>query len=637
MSDLRLKLDTTDFKELVELGRSMIPTVAPGWTDHNIHDPGIMLMELVAWIADAQIYALSRTSRGEREAFGRLLGLRLTGPQPAQGLVWPLDADADPAAHAPWPAGTVLEKGARTAGDRPQAPPFFTTRRVELTTARLTKAATVFAGGTTRDWTRANTQQGATFLPFGDAPEAGTTLELTLDGTLIGSPASGAPLAIGFEVVTDGDDSTGQPEGSEAPACNSVRLRVSLRDDTGPWPVTIEEDTTGGLARSGVVLLKIDPALAGRSGRFTLSIDSEGGRFLLPPRLQRIALNVMPIEQVERVNETAGPFGTDTPGQEYRLKRSGLMFPVDAQSFKVFVSAGGPVSQEWTRVEGLSSAAPNATVYALDESRGTITFGNGINGRRPAAGAELRVEYLVTSGAQGNLPRGILWEVAGVTGTFGTNRQGTSGGTESRDLAALRATARRRVRQNRPIVTTRDLESAALAFADLDVRRVQEVVAGSSPRRLAGSRVLVAVGQESAIWLQEIRRRLAPRLPLGQSLTVIAPRFVDVSLIARLVAAPQVDPKQVRSAVEKKLRASLAVVPADGVSVWPFGRDLTALTVKGWLRNVEGIARVERVSLRTASAPDGTDRVELGPIALPRLRLEDSDIAIERSPIGGAA
>ena len=58
MSDLRLNLDTIDFKELVELGRSMIPTVAPGWTDHNVHDPGIMLMELVAWVADAQVYAL---------------------------------------------------------------------------------------------------------------------------------------------------------------------------------------------------------------------------------------------------------------------------------------------------------------------------------------------------------------------------------------------------------------------------------------------------------------------------------------------------------------------------------------------------------------------------------------------------
>ena len=61
MSNLRLNLDTTDFKELVELGRSMIPTVAPGWTDHNVHDPGVMLMELVAWVADAEVYALSRS------------------------------------------------------------------------------------------------------------------------------------------------------------------------------------------------------------------------------------------------------------------------------------------------------------------------------------------------------------------------------------------------------------------------------------------------------------------------------------------------------------------------------------------------------------------------------------------------
>ena len=55
MSDLRLDLDTVDFNDLVELGRSMIPTVAPGWTDHNVHDPGITLMELVSWIADAQV------------------------------------------------------------------------------------------------------------------------------------------------------------------------------------------------------------------------------------------------------------------------------------------------------------------------------------------------------------------------------------------------------------------------------------------------------------------------------------------------------------------------------------------------------------------------------------------------------
>jgi predicted phage baseplate assembly protein len=287
-------------------------------------------------------------------------------------------------------------------------------------------------------------------------------------------------------------------------------------------------------------------------------------------------------------------------------------------------------------VDDLAAAAPDAAVYELDETAGTVTFGTGINGRRLATGAVLRVEYLVTSGAEGNLPRGILWEVAGVAGAFGTNREGTSGGTQSRDLAALRATARRRVRQGRPIVTTGDLERAALAFADLDVRRVQEVVAGARPRRPAGGRVLVAVGQDSAIWLREIRRRLAPRLPLGQSLDVMAPRFVDVTVSARLVAAPQVDPDHVRGVVEDTLRAKLAILPKGSAPVWPFGRDLTALTVKGWLRNVEGIARVVDVTLQTPADPDGTDRVELGPIALPRLQIRDGDISIERSSIGGA-
>ena len=82
MSDLRLDLDTTDFKELVELGRSIIPTVAPGWTDHNIHDPGVMLMELVAWVADAEIYALSALPAASARPTGTCLVSSWRGPDP---------------------------------------------------------------------------------------------------------------------------------------------------------------------------------------------------------------------------------------------------------------------------------------------------------------------------------------------------------------------------------------------------------------------------------------------------------------------------------------------------------------------------------------------------------------------------
>ena len=89
MNDFRLVLDHIDFAELVEFGRSMIPTYAPEWTDHNYHDPGIMLIELLAFVADAQIYALSRTRCDERQAYGRLVGVEPHGPQPATGLIWP--------------------------------------------------------------------------------------------------------------------------------------------------------------------------------------------------------------------------------------------------------------------------------------------------------------------------------------------------------------------------------------------------------------------------------------------------------------------------------------------------------------------------------------------------------------------
>lgn len=50
--DLRLSLDDTDFDTLVETARATIAAQSPAWTDHNIHDPGIMLSELMAWVAD---------------------------------------------------------------------------------------------------------------------------------------------------------------------------------------------------------------------------------------------------------------------------------------------------------------------------------------------------------------------------------------------------------------------------------------------------------------------------------------------------------------------------------------------------------------------------------------------------------
>ena len=57
------RLDDLDFDQLIDDARQLIPRYAPEWTDHNIHDPGIMLLELIAWIVDQQLYQVGFVSR----------------------------------------------------------------------------------------------------------------------------------------------------------------------------------------------------------------------------------------------------------------------------------------------------------------------------------------------------------------------------------------------------------------------------------------------------------------------------------------------------------------------------------------------------------------------------------------------
>ncbi|MFY9608525.1 MAG: putative baseplate assembly protein [Blastocatellia bacterium] len=80
-------LDDRRWADLIDEGRSLIPLYAPGWSDHNAHDPGITLMELLAWIAEMDIYSLNRISDEHKRKFLGLVGVRLSPPNPARAVV----------------------------------------------------------------------------------------------------------------------------------------------------------------------------------------------------------------------------------------------------------------------------------------------------------------------------------------------------------------------------------------------------------------------------------------------------------------------------------------------------------------------------------------------------------------------
>jgi hypothetical protein len=80
-------LDDRRWADLVDEGRSLIPLNGPDWTDHNAHDPGVTLMELLAWVAEMDIYRLNRVSDHEKLKFLELVGVLPFPPRAARAVL----------------------------------------------------------------------------------------------------------------------------------------------------------------------------------------------------------------------------------------------------------------------------------------------------------------------------------------------------------------------------------------------------------------------------------------------------------------------------------------------------------------------------------------------------------------------
>ena len=77
-------LDDRRFQELVSEARTRIALSCPEWTEHNVSDPGITLIELFAWMTDMLIYRLNRVPDKLHVALLELLGVQLHGPTAAR-------------------------------------------------------------------------------------------------------------------------------------------------------------------------------------------------------------------------------------------------------------------------------------------------------------------------------------------------------------------------------------------------------------------------------------------------------------------------------------------------------------------------------------------------------------------------
>jgi predicted phage baseplate assembly protein len=254
------RLDDRRWSDLVEDSRALIPLHAPGWTDHNVSDPGITFAELFAWIAEMQIFQLDQVLARHRLKFLALAGI---GPQPPRAarsvLRFRLPAGAPPVAL---PAGTECETD---AGVRYRTLHELGVVAVEL--AELRSRGRHGERDLTDRWLR-----GEPFAPFGYDPRPGDAVVLALDAGLpVGVPVS---LAV----------STGWAPAADRPAeHHSARVAWELLVGKRRWR---RLDLAAGEVADGTRALSADGRVVVTCPQAMHPVPSPGGdRFLVRARL----------------------------------------------------------------------------------------------------------------------------------------------------------------------------------------------------------------------------------------------------------------------------------------------------------------------------------------------------------------
>ena len=77
-------LDDQTYEEIVKAAKGRLPWLCPAWTDHNAHDPGITILELMAWYKEIQQYHMNQFTDELRWKLLKLAGVTCLPACPAR-------------------------------------------------------------------------------------------------------------------------------------------------------------------------------------------------------------------------------------------------------------------------------------------------------------------------------------------------------------------------------------------------------------------------------------------------------------------------------------------------------------------------------------------------------------------------
>lgn len=623
-------LDDRRFQDLVDDAKRMIQQRCPEWTDHNVSDPGVTLIELFAWMTDLMLYRLNRVPDRNYVRFLELLGVRLYPATPARvGATFWLSGPIEQPVRVP--EGTEVS----TVVSELEEPVLFRTLEdLVMPPCELISVKAERAGEAPYDET-AILEGAAPFGAFHEVPEVGDILLVGLSDAL---PSCAVQLDFDCHVEGVGVDPDFPPLVWEA-------------WDGEDWVVCdLESDSTGGLNQQGAVVLHLPPEhtaslvdrqRAGWVRCRVLEPEEDQPYYTASPEIVSVAAHTVggttqALHAADVEDEVVG-MSEGVPGQRFELQWTPVLAGEGPLEIEVAAGSGW---ETWTQIDDFADQGPDDKVFVLDNVSGEIALGPGVRmadgsvrqyGAVPPKGSPIRVpRYRTGGGARGNVAaRTVLQMMTSIPLVDRVvNRYAAAGGVDVEDIDNARERGPILLRTRNRAVTLEDYEHLAKGIAP-EVARVRAVPV-TDGADAGTARVLVvpsvATGDAQLRFeelvpadetLARIAEHLEERRTIGARVVVEPPLYQGVTIVARLRARRTANVQRLHDAALRGLYAYFHPTSGgpDGMG-WPFGRPVHVGEVYAVLQGLEGTEFVEEARLFAAdpisgSRGDQTDRLDL--------------------------
>ncbi len=366
-----------------------------------------------------------------------------------------------------------------------------------------------------------------------------------------------------------------------------------------------------------------------------------------------VGVNAATIYQaVPVVNEVVG-VATGEPDQIYMLANSPIL-PATLTIATQVTTASQTVATAWGQTEDLTTAGPYDQVYNLDPEAGQITFGDGVNGARPTAGARIVASYQYGGGIQGNVAIGAVATSTDprLQGGYSVaNPVATSGGSLAQTVAQAQKTIPSVIRNKDRLVTAQDFADVVMQTPAVDINRVDVLplfAPGPPPQDgVAGVVTMMVVpltDPANPLWptpdrlfLGAICSYLDTRRLVTTEVYVSGPTYVAVYVSVGIAVQAGYFPDLVQAAVTTTLQQYLSSLRGYGPTGagWPLRKTLLDKDLEAAATRVEGVEYVDSLFLGGADG-NAVPEIDFTGLQLPLLA-GLSVVEGAASPLGSVA